>query len=1043
MNSFGLGLVLGFTDNASSGMRRVSQTFNELNGLADQLVSSSDSAMYSVQSLASAGLGLTMVGDQFAQAGETITSVFSGLISKVTEVGTTVMGQKMTLNTLFKSAEEGEKAFQWVKEFAKASIFNFEDLLPAMTIMKSVGIDVRDEIKSTSGATQNLLEYAGDLAAVFPQMTNSYGTGVNAAMGALKEYIAEGNALTLKRGAGLDIAQILGEDKGKSIEERSRQVADLIDKMGILGMTAELAGTPMQRLGNVEDTWFNMLTEIADSGVFQKYSDFIEKFTDYIFAIPDEELSNIAQIIADSLVAIMSPLETLLDVGIAIADWVRTLIKEHPGITKLLITTTAFVGVLLVGAGYALKFAGSIFLLTSALTQMRVLAQGGTSILRIFGNATSMLFTKALPFVALAGLMYIAWQKNLFGIKDLVTGVFKELATILAITFDAFADNTLTEDMWLKARDLGILPFVEAILLLKYHWGFFVEGFKAGFNSIFDSLNEWGSKFAPLKLSVYDFANKLADVIGKITGVDMTDGWESVGSVLGKIVGILTVAIPLIKIATFSFGVIMKVVGGVTSIVKSVIGIGATIGAIVAKIVSFADTLAIMALYVGDFFVKVGGIVSGVLTTVAGVLGISVGWLVAIIVGITALVIVIVKYREQIKDFFVNLGQGIADLFNSLKDKVSGWWNSIVTTITQSVLFQTIKTIFESVANVVIAFISGAIEVFKSMFNVIKTIVMGVVSVFVEVFNIVKAVVTGAIDIIVSIFNFMYEVVRVIVYAVMYVFQEVFNFINDNIIQPFVGFVTDKFNWLKDNVFAPIGEFFMTLWQTAVDFVTPLIEGIGNVFSVVSENIIAVFTGVKDFFVGVFDSISETAGAFFDWIAGKLSVVTDAIGSVSSFFSGGIDKASNWVGGVGNKLKGMVGLSTGGYVKSTGVAMLHPNEVVVNSDLTKTLGLFLDDYKDERSNSPKPVEISPTSTNTSTSKGNDPVAPITVIKRQGDTNTEVPTTVQNDYSVTFGAGSVVIQLANATEAELEKAAEKLMKIIERKQQLKKMALRTS
>jgi len=50
--------------------------------------------------------------------------------------------------------------------------------------------------------------------------------------------------------------------------------------------------------------------------------------------------------------------------------------------------------------------------------------------------------------------------------------------------------------------------------------------------------------------------------------------------------------------------------------------------------------------------------------------------------------------------------------------------------------------------------------------------------------------------------------------------------------------------------------------------------------------------------------------------------------------------------------------------------------------------------------------------------------------------------VQNDYSVTFSAGSIVIQLANATEAELEKAAEKLMKIIERKQQLKAMAVRS-
>jgi hypothetical protein len=75
----------------------------------------------------------------------------------------------------------------------------------------------------------------------------------------------------------------------------------------------------------------------------------------------------------------------------------------------------------------------------------------------------------------------------------------------------------------------------------------------------------------------------------------------------------------------------------------------------------------------------------------------------------------------------------------------------------------------------------------------------------------------------------------------------------------------------------------------------------------------------------------------------------------------------------------------------------------------------------------------------------DKVAPriVTSQQQQGITS---PTTekqeVHNDYSVTFSAGSIVIQLSNATDAELERAAEKLMRIIERKQQLKRMAVRT-
>ena len=106
---------------------------------------------------------------------------------------------------------------------------------------------------------------------------------------------------------------------------------------------------------------------------------------------------------------------------------------------------------------------------------------------------------------------------------------------------------------------------------------------------------------------------------------------------------------------------------------------------------------------------------------------------------------------------------------------------------------------------------------------------------------------------------------------------------------------------------------------------------------------------------------------------------------------------------------GMIGLATGGYVKDTGVAVLHPNEVVVNDDTTRKLNEFLNQQNTGASGSPS----------YSSSKGE----------------------THNDYSVTFSAGSIVIQLSNASDSELEKAAEKLMKIIERKQQLKAMASR--
>ena len=172
----------------------------------------------------------------------------------------------------------------------------------------------------------------------------------------------------------------------------------------------------------------------------------------------------------------------------------------------------------------------------------------------------------------------------------------------------------------------------------------------------------------------------------------------------------------------------------------------------------------------------------------------------------------------------------------------------------------------------------------------------------------------------------------------------------------------------------------------------------------------------------------------------------------------------DWLSGVGDSIANFIGLDTGGYVKTTGLAVLHPNEVVVNDDTTKRLQNFLGKYDSDTINGvsrditqPQAVlnNIYPTVMEAV------PVAPVpaeTVASVNNNssfvTNTQnfvqtspAPQIVEktgetkNDYSVTFSAGSIIIQLANTSDSELEKSAEKIMKIIARKQQLRAMAVR--
>ena len=562
MNNFGLGLVLSFTDNASTGMQRATRTFEDLNNATSNfsLANDVDSALMSISYAAG------VVGDELFQVGQNITSLFTSVISNVTQTGTAIATARTQLSTLYGSDEAGIQKLAEIKEYAKSSIFNFEDLIPSVIMLKANGIEAFDKIASsaylagdaTSKANQTLMDYAADLAAFNPQMRNSYGTGIQAAMGALNEYIAEGNAMSLKRGASLDINQLIGEETADTIEERSRQVADLIEKLGMVGMTANLANTPMQRLSNVSDIFFNLMSDVSDSGVFEKYSSLIAKFTDYLFKIPDEELKNIAEVIGGALTDLMTPFEKLIDVGIKVVDWIRDLVKTRPELVQTAIKAIAVAGAFLLISGVVLKLCSSLGFLRISLSGLfKGGITNGAGVLGLIINLTRYIF----PLISAVTLLKLAWDRNFLGIRDVTTETLTKVWETFKLVVDAFADNHLSEEAFKKAQEMGVLPLIEGILQLKYHWGFFVEGFKKGLDAFFNSLGEVLVRLGILKVNVSGFKDFIVKVIDAMTAPGMIDTWERFGEVIGKASGKLMLVFVSIGLVRKALGLL----GGVSS----------------------------------------------------------------------------------------------------------------------------------------------------------------------------------------------------------------------------------------------------------------------------------------------------------------------------------------------------------------------------------------------------------------------------------------------------------------------------------------------
>lgn len=791
---FGLGLVLSFTDNATAGINNAVNTLNQLTQTAEK----ASSSLNEMASLSALSVVSGQLGNSFTSMGSNIISTLGQVISRVNDTGQTLMYAENQLDLLYKSSgKSGSQVIDQIQDYAKKSIFEFEDLISVVTQLKSVGIEAFDSIASSAGNAYDIMSLSSDLAAFNPNMKNAYGTGINAAMGALKEYIAEGNALSLKRGAGLDITSILGEDKGSTIEERSRQVADLLEQLGMVGMTAQLAESPMTKLSNMSDTLFQFLGMVSNSGVYDKFNELITKFADYVMAIPDEELESIAKTVGSALTAILQPLEWVVDKVLGLADSIRQLVANNPQLVKIATVGVAIAGVLLVLAGVALKFTSAFSGISLMLLTM---GKSFSSIGGIVKTGALKMLGTLLPLTATIGLMYLAWKNDFAGIRtnttyfvdslvtsfktaykavngsvsDLTTtltelrnkddffsnltiGIMKVMMFAKALS-DAWGDYTLSEENFLKAKELGILPLIEAILDLKYRFGLFMQGFLDGWREIGDTVKNIVMGFLDnIKGTALEgLVDVLTDFLQKLSGGD-AQAWYDFGQSFADFT-----ALALTLWGAF------KLIGGVIGIFTKIAGVFKTLWTI------FGGVFKVIKLVVGVFG-KIGGAISTVLTVIGGVVSAILGffgivvtapaWLVgAITLAVVAIVALIIKYRDKIWEVLSAIGTWIYDnVIQPIANFFVNLWNDIVTGVQNAIdgimnffsgvgiwiydnVITPVADFFTSLWDGIVTGVSNAIDNVKNFFASLPEFFSGVWSSIVSLFSTIGTVVADAVS---------------------------------------------------------------------------------------------------------------------------------------------------------------------------------------------------------------------------------------------------------------------------------------------------------
>lgn len=982
---FGLGLILSFTDNASGGIQNAVNTLNQLTETA----SNATNSLTGMAQLGAFSVVADRMGSSFMRMGSGMITTLGGIIGKVNETGQTLMYAESQLGKLYEGSDKtGKDVLNNISEYAKKSIFDFENLIPVVTMLKANGIEAFDEITSSTGKSrQMLMDYAADLAAFNPQMRNAYGTGIQAAMGALNEYIAEGNAMSLKRGASLDIEALLGEDKGSTIEERSRQVADLMEKLNMVGMTAQLAESPMTKISNMGDTLFQFLGMISNSGVYDKFNDIITVFADFVNNIPDEDLQAIANSVGSALSSLLKPVEWLAKKLVVLADAFKDLVANNPAIAKFAIVGVAIVGVLLLISGIALKVASSIGMLTIGLTQFSGAFHAVAGLLKA---GALKVVGALLPMTLAIGLMYMTWKNDLGGVRTLLTnfvadlrgafstareacamnvngmmGVVNQLqnkgdfwsnftvglikvGTLWQALCDAWNDYTLSEDLFLKCKELGILPLVEAILDLKWRVEHFVAGFKKGFGEVLTSVINFAKGLASnLQGTIFDTLIEKATQFFQLLTNNDPEAWTRLGEIVGGLAAKFVIAWGALKVFNSVAGKVMAVVGifsklwGVVSslggvfhkvvdVVKLVIrGFSALFRGItiepVTRIGQAFSTLQKIVRIVGTAFSNIGSVIMGAITGLAGAIGAPVWAVVAVIIAIFSSVIAFAvthweEFKAKILGIWTTLKEEASAIWNSLKEGFISIWNNLKAAIEPLIeKFNTFKAklvefgtwivgtpvfqffvgllseIGRVIVDTVVPAVQGILHVFSTVFQAIWNVV---VNVFNAIVNTISSVLGAAMDIIGGILDVIKGIftgnLEQIWSGVCSIFGGIFDFIG-SILNSLLNIVGSILGGILD-IFVSIWE---AIWNTVKGFVSGIFDAVKEVLSGISETAANICDVVKNGFNTAIDFITSLPGKALQWgkdfISGLVDGIKSMIGSVVDAVKGVADKIKSFL----------------------------------------------------------------------------------------------------------------------------------------------------
>lgn len=535
-SEYGLSIVLDFQDNATAGMQSASSAFSSLSGSADKLSMGIGGTASSLLDMNTSVVGMSVLGSQFQNMGQSVLGVMKGIGSKVVDTSSSFENFQLTLKALYGDADKASKITDDLFAYANKSSFEVEDLQGMVVTLKSQGLEAFDQmIGKTTGLRQETMAWIGDLQAFRPNTTALKWKQ------AIQNFLSGDDNVSAKMLRNIldvgDLSNYLGHDLHKTVEGRMQDLIEIVEKTGMAGMQDTLLNTWSIVLSSMADAWTTFTYRI---GFGNKENNMYRSATNAVKNLLEVEKSvfsdkTIINSTSEALYGLIHPAEKFTEVVKNIAPAMTTWLKNNPQVIKFGTNLTVVGGAALVAMGSLLRLSGAV--INYMLNVQRL--GGFIGVFNMLGNSIQALTFRSIGWASALGLLAVVLTRNYGNISGLFGTLSKQAKSLFGEISNSLSQGkTLTQSL----IDVGLQPLVDGLNTIKTTLKSIGSGV---YNGIAEALGVFG--FHSEKIEEEDFnlktmLNHLGEAVSNKFGKDFQDKWGGIIDTFGRMAGAFIVA---------------------------------------------------------------------------------------------------------------------------------------------------------------------------------------------------------------------------------------------------------------------------------------------------------------------------------------------------------------------------------------------------------------------------------------------------------------------------------------------------------------------